>query len=728
MVNTLENYLGTPYPLGAAWDGNGVNFALYAENAEGIDLCLFNSVEDDIETIKLRFKERTHHIWHMYVPGIQPGQLYGYRVSGPYKPEEGHRFNAYKLLLDPYAKAIAGTLQWHDALFGYEIGHEQEDLSFNTTDSAPYMPKSVVVGDNFDWEDDKPLNISYHETIIYEAHVKSLTYLHPDLPEEIRGTYKAIGHPVIIDYLKNLGITAIELMPVHHFIEDRHLKEKGLTNYWGYNTIGFFAPDSRYSASGILGQQVQEFREMVKALHKAGIEVILDVVYNHTAEGNHFGPTLCFRGIDNASYYRLTENKRYYMDYTGTGNTLNTRLPYVLQLIMDSLRYWIQQMHVDGFRFDLAATLARELHEVNKLGAFFDIIHQDPVISQVKLIAEPWDLGEGGYQVGKFPVGWAEWNGLYRDCIRDYWRGAESRLAEFAKRITGSADLYKNDYRNPGASVNFITAHDGFTMEDLVSFNERHNEANGENNEDGDKENHSCNYGVEGPAKDLGIVGIRKRQKRNLLTTLLLSQGVPMIFSGDELGNSQYGNNNAYCQDNEISWIKWSEKDESQIAFVRQLIWFRKSHPAFSRRRWFQEQPIRGIGVEDIAWFTPDGNEMRDEQWNEGYAKSLGLYLNGLGLRCLDEKGRKLTDKDFYLLFNAHHEALEFTLPPEKFGSKWFKLLDTSTDNELVQDPGNALGPAGKYLVQARSLVLLQGEHIIPESNPPDTLPEINKP
>jgi isoamylase len=728
MIKTLETHTGKPYPLGATWDGNGVNFALYSENAEGVDLCLFNSLEDDVETIKVRFKERTHHVWHAYLPGIQPGQLYGYRVSGPYKPADGHRFNAYKLLLDPYAKAISGTIQWHDALFGYEIGHELEDLSFNTVDSAPYMPKSVVVNDHFDWEDDKLLNIPYHETIIYEAHVKSFTHLHPDIPEDIRGTYSAIAHPVVTDYLKNLGITAIELMPVHHFIEDRHLKEKGLTNYWGYNTIGFFAPDSRYAATGILGQQVNEFKAMVKALHKAGIEVIIDVVYNHTAEGNHFGPTLCFKGIDNISYYRLTNDKRYYMDYTGTGSTLNTRMPYVLQLIMDSLRYWIQEMHVDGFRFDLAATLARELHEVDKLGAFFDIIHQDPIISRVKLIAEPWDLGEGGYQVGKFPVGWAEWNGLYRDCIRDYWRGAESRLAEFAQRITGSADLYKNDYRSPGASINFITAHDGFTLQDLVSYNEKHNEANGEHNNDGDSQNHSYNYGVEGPTKDAHINEIRKRQKKNLLTTLLLSQGVPMMLSGDELGNTQYGNNNAYCQDNEISWIKWSEKDDNLINFVRHLIWFRKSHPAFSRRRWFQEQPIRGIGLTDIAWFSADGNEMKDAQWNEGYAKSLGVYLNGLGLRSLDEKGRKLTDKDFYIVFNAHDGVIEFTLPPEKFGSKWFKVLDTSTDDELLAEPMTEFRAGNKLNVQGRSILLLQGEHVAPESNPPDTLPEVSRP
>lgn len=728
MIKAIECFIGKPYPLGATWDGNGVNFALYSENAEGVDLCLFNSLEDDVETIKVRFKERTHHIWHAYIPGIQPGQLYGYRVYGPYKPEEGHRFNAYKLLLDPYSKAISGNLQWHDALFGYEMGHKDEDLSFNTVDSAPYMPKSVVVNDQFDWEGDTQLHIPYHESIIYEAHVKSLTYLHPDIPTDIRGTYSAIAHPAITDYLKDLGVTAIELMPVHHFIEDRHLKEKGLTNYWGYNTIGFFAPDSRYAAKGILGQQVNEFKEMVKALHKAGIEVIIDVVYNHTAEGNHFGPTFCFKGIDNASYYRLTEDKRYYMDYTGTGNTLNSRLPYVLQLIMDSLRYWIQEMHVDGFRFDLAATLARELHEVDKLGAFLDIIHQDPIISRVKLIAEPWDLGEGGYQVGKFPVGWAEWNGLYRDCIRDYWRGGESRLAEFAQRITGSPDLYKNDYRSPGASINFITAHDGFTLADLVTFNDRHNEANGEDNNDGDRDNHSCNYGVEGPTQDATINEIRKRQQKNLLTTLLLSQGVPMLLSGDELGNSQYGNNNAYCQDNEISWIKWSEKDEALQNFVRHLIWFRKSHPAFSRRRWFQEQPIRGIGLEDIAWFTPDGGEMKDEQWSEGYAKSLGVYLNGLGLRCLDDKGRKLTDKDFYLIFNAHDDVLEFTLPAKKFGNKWHRVLDTSTDDELLVDKENAFDPSGKLVVHGRSIVLLQGEHIGAESNPPETLPEISHP
>ncbi|CAN5900377.1 hypothetical protein BH24BAC1_BH24BAC1_18640 [soil metagenome] len=493
-------YPGHPYPLGATYEGEGVNFALFAENADGVDLCLFNSTLEEVESVKIRITERTHHVWHVYIPELKPGQLYGYRVYGPYEPGMGHRFNPNKIVIDPYAKAIAGTLQWHDALFGYQVGHPDEDLSFSQIDSAPYIPKCVVIDPQFDWEGVKAPNIPFHKTVIYETHVKGFTQLHPDIPEEIRGSYAAIGHPVTIKYLQDLGITAVELMPVHHFITDRHLKERNLTNYWGYNTIGFFAPDVRYSSSGVQGEQVVEFKNMVKALHKAGLEVILDVVYNHTGEGNHMGPTLTFRGIDNASYYRWTEeDNRYYMDYTGTGNTLNAMMPSVLRLIMDSLRYWILEMHVDGFRFDLASALARELHDVDRLGSFFDIIHQDPVISQVKLIAEPWDIGEGGYQVGKFPAGWAEWNGMYRDCIRDYWRGANSMLAEFAERFTGSSDLYRDDYRRPTASINFVTAHDGFTLHDLVSYNEKYNWENGENNNDGDNHNRSWNCGVEGP-------------------------------------------------------------------------------------------------------------------------------------------------------------------------------------------------------------------------------------
>lgn len=716
MLNPVH-YAGQPYPLGATWDGHGVNFALYAENAEGVDLCLFESTDDKSEKVRLPIRERTHQVWHVYLPDVKPGQLYGYRVSGPYRPEEGHRFNSNKLLLDPYARAIAGDLQWDDALFGYEIGHPDEDLSMSENDSAPFLPKSVVVDNHFNWSGDVKPNIPYHRSIIYEAHVKGLTYLHPEIPGEIRGTYAAIGHPVVINYLKDLGITAIELMPIHHFINDRHLVEKGLSNYWGYNTIGFFAPDSRYASTGTRGEQVKEFKSMVKALHRAGIEVILDVVYNHTAEGNQLGPTLCFRGIDNASYYRLTEDQRYYMDYTGTGNTLNSRQPYVLQLITDSLRYWIQEMHVDGFRFDLAAALARELHEVSKLASFFDIIHQDPVISQVKLIAEPWDIGEGGYQVGKFPAGWAEWNGLYRDCMRDYWRGADSKLAEFAERLTGSSDLYKNDYRNPGASINFITAHDGFTLNDLVSYNEKHNEANKDNNNDGESHNRSFNYGAEGPTDDPAILAIREKQKRNFLATLFLSQGVPMMLSGDELGNTQFGNNNGYCQDNEISWIDWVNADQELLAFTRELIRFRKKHPVFSRHRWFQGQPIHGVGLEDIAWFTPSGDEMRDEYWNTDFARSLAVFLNGLGIHSPGPKGERITDRNFYLIFNAHDGPLEFVLPAERYGEEWKVVLNT--DLPLGRASRRRLKPGQSINVNGFSVLLLETTAGAPARNEP---------
>jgi isoamylase len=695
-------YPGKPYPLGANWDGSGVNFALYADNASGVELCLFRSIKDETEFKKIKLTERTHNIWHVYVDNAGPGQLYGYRVHGPYEPLMGHRFNPYKLLIDPYAKAIAGTIDWSDALFGYEIGHPDEDLSISEIDSAPFVPKSVVIDHNFNWEGDKPMMIPYHKSIIYEAHVKGFTKLHPDIPPEIRGTYAGLGHPVTIKYLRDLGVTAIELMPVHHFISDRHLNERGLYNYWGYNTIGYFAPDVRYSSTGILGEQAIEFKNMVKELHKAGIEVILDVVYNHTGEGSHMGPTISFRGIDNASYYRLTEDKRYYMDYTGTGNTLNANLPNVLRLMMDSLRYWITEMHVDGFRFDLASTLARELHEVNRLSAFFDIVHQDPTISQVKLIAEPWDVGEGGYQVGKFPQGWAEWNGLFRDCIRDFWRGADSVLGEFAARFTGSPDLYEGDYRRPTASINFVTAHDGFTLHDLVSYNEKHNEANHEKNQDGESHNRSWNCGHEGPTDDPIVLELRNRQKRNFLTTLFLSQGVPMLVAGDELSRSQKGNNNAYCQDNEISWLNWKHADKELLEFTQKLIHLRKKHPAFCRRRWFQGQPIKGIGLEDIAWFLHDGNEMGEEHWNEHFAKSLGVFLFGRGLHAVGPRGEHIIDDSFYVIFNGHHDSLQFKLPPEKYGREWTKVLDTSTPN---------IGHLEKY--KADEIVEAEGRSVI---------------
>jgi glycogen operon protein len=705
-ARAVEFYPGKPFPLGATWDGRGVNFALYSENADAVELCLFDSPDAVKESARYKVREMDNFVWHIYIPNLQPGQLYGYRVYGPYEPQNGHRFNSHKLLIDPYAKAISGTVQWHDALYGYQIGHPEEDLSFSKVDSAPYIPKSVVIDTEFDWEDDRPPKIPYHKSIIYETHVKGFTQLHPQIPNEIRGTYAAIAHPVTISYLQKLGITAIELMPVHHFINDRFLTEKGLNNYWGYNSIGFFAPDVRYSSSGKLGEQVTEFKNMVKELHRAGIEVILDVVYNHTGEGNHMGPTLSFRGIDNASYYRQTEDKRFYMDYTGTGNTLNAMMPNVLRLIMDSLRYWILDMHVDGFRFDLAATLARELHEVDRLGSFFDIIHQDPIISQVKLIAEPWDIGEGGYQVGKFPPGWAEWNGQYRDCMRDYWRGADSMLGEFALRFTGSPDLYKDDYRRPTASINFITAHDGFTLNDLVSYNEKHNWENGENNNDGESHNRSWNCGLEGPTDNLQILALREKQKRNFLTTLFLSQGVPMLLAGDEMGRSQKGNNNAYCQDNELSWVNWKKADTSLLNFTQRLIHFYKRHPVFSRQRWFKGLPIKGVGLEDIAWFQPSGEEMSEENWNHDFAKSLGIYLNGYGLRSVGPKGEKITDNSFYIIFNAHHDFLPFVLPGKKYGSRWIKVIDT--DENYIGERGQSFNPGETIEVEGRSIIVLK--------------------
>ncbi|OLY93561.1 glycogen operon protein [Cnuella takakiae] len=703
-LRSLAVYPGAPFPLGATWDGAGVNFALYAENATGVDLCLFETNHPEHEAVNIRVKERTNHVWHVYVPGLKPGQLYGYRVYGPYDPENGHRFNPNKLLIDPYAKAISGTIKWHDSLFSYELGHPDADLSFSDSDSAPYIPKSVVVDSHFNWEDVKAPDIPYHHTIIYETHVRGFTMQHPGIPEKIRGTYAALAHPITIQYLKELGVTAIELMPVHHFVADRHLVDKGLTNYWGYNSIGFFAPDVRYSSSLEPGEQVKEFKTMVKELHRAGIEVILDVVYNHTAEGNHLGPTLSFRGIDNASYYRLHEG-RYYMDYTGTGNTLNAMMPNVLRLIMDSLRYWVLEMHVDGFRFDLASTLARELHEVDRLGSFFDIIHQDPVISQVKLIAEPWDIGEGGYQVGKFPPGWAEWNGKYRDCIRDYWRGAESMLGEFAERFTGSSDLYKEDYRRPTASINFITAHDGFTLHDLVSYNEKHNAENGEDNNDGESHNRSWNHGTEGPTDDAEIMELRNRQKRNFLATLFLSQGVPMLVAGDEISRTQRGNNNAYCQDNEISWLNWTSADKDLLAFTRKLIHLRKNHPVFCRRRWFKGQPIKGVGLEDIAWFLPEGLEMSEENWSQDFARSLAVYLNGRGLRSVGPRGEQIIDDSFYIIFNAYHDALDYVLPSEKYGATWQRILDTSMD-QLPED-GTTYKAGDHIPVAGRSVVVL---------------------
>jgi isoamylase len=700
-------YPGKPFPLGATWDGKGVNFALYSENATAVELCLFNGQSDEVESSKINVIERSEFIWHVYIPHLAPGQVYGYRVHGPYEPQNGLRFNANKLLLDPYAKAICGDMQWDKSLFGYQVGHDDGDLSFSEDNSAPYVPKSVVIDANFDWGDDKSPNIAFYNTVIYETHVKGFTKLQPDIPEDIRGTYAGIAHPITIAYLKKLGITAIELMPVHFFLSDGHLQDKGLTNYWGYNTLGFFAPDSRYAASTKPGEQVFEFKNMVKELHKAGIEVILDVVYNHTGEGNQMGPTLSFKGIDNSTYYRLTEDKRYYNDYTGTGNTLNALLPNVLRLMMDSLRYWILDMHVDGFRFDLAATLARGLHEVNRLSAFFDIIHQDPVISQVKLIAEPWDIGEGGYQVGKFPPGWAEWNGKYRDCIREYWSGSENTLPEFADRLTGSSDLYK-EYRRPTASINFITAHDGFCLQDLVSYNEKHNEANGEDNNDGESHNRSWNCGVEGPTEDPIINELRARQKRNFLATLFLSQGVPMLLAGDELGRTQRGNNNAYCQDSDISWIDWAKADNELMEFTSKLINLRIKHAAFSRKNWFKGQAVKDGGIDDIAWFLPDGGQMQAEHWNEGYAKSVALFLNGQGLHAVDSVGNRVIDDNFYIIFNAHQDKLAYQLPGVEYGKEWKLIIDTS--KAICED--QVFKPNDTVEVEGRSILLLHHQLI----------------
>ena len=666
---------GKPYPLGATWDGQGVNFSLFSEHAEKVELCLFDPQgRHEVERVALR--EQTDQVWHGYLPEVRPGLLYGYRVHGPYKPEEGHRFNPHKLLVDPYAKSIVGTLRWSDAQFGFKVGSKQEDRSFDIRDSAPGMPKCQVIDPAFTWGDDRPPGISWHDTIIYELHVKGFTFQHPEVPPQLRGTYAGLATVPVIDYLKRLGITAVELMPVHSFIDDRRLVEPGLRNYWGYNSIGFFAPDARYLAVG----QVNEFKIMVKTLHSAGIEVILDVVYNHTAEGNHLGPTLCFRGIDNTAYYRLDPNNpRCYVDYTGCGNTLNMMHPRVLQLIMDSLRYWVLEMHVDGFRFDLASALARELHEVDRLGAFLDIIHQDPVLSQVKLIAEPWDLGEGGYQVGNFPVGWTEWNGKYRDAVREYWKGTGGLIGELAYRLTGSSDLYQHSGRRPYASINFITCHDGFTLQDLVSYNDKHNETNLEGNRDGENNNCSWNCGIEGPTSDPEILTLRARQKRNFIATLLLSQGVPMLLAGDEMDRTQQGNNNAYCQDNALSWVNWdlSPEDLELHAFVARLIRLRKEHPVFRKRNFFQGRHIRGTGVKDIMWLSPGGQEISDEEWNQSSARCLGMYLAGRGLEEQDEHGNPIVDDDFLLLFNAHGEEIPFTLPPFSKGG-WEVLIDTA--------------------------------------------------
>lgn len=701
-MQPIELWPGKPYPLGATWDGTGVNFAIFSQNAEKVELCLF-SEDGQQETGRVVLAEYSNLVWHGYLPGVKPGQLYGYRVYGPYNPAGGHRFNPAKLLLDPYARAIHGDIRWDDALYGYHVGSPEGDLSRDERDSAPYLPKCVVVDPAFDWEGDEPLRTPFHKSIIYETHVKGITARHPAIPEGLRGTYAGLTCPEVIGHLKSLGITAVELMPVHQFINDRYLVEMGLSNYWGYSSIGYFAPHVPYASGNTNGSQVAEFKNLVKSLHQAGIEVILDVVYNHTAEGNHLGPTLSFRGIDNAAYYRLMENDaRHYRDYTGTGNTLNMMQPNVLQLIMDSLRYWAIDMHVDGFRFDLAATLARELHDVDQLGAFFDIIRQDPVISQVKLIAEPWDIGEGGYQVGRFPPGWAEWNGKYRDTVRDYWRGEPSTLAEFANRFTGSSDLYESSARRPTASINFVTAHDGFTLTDLVSYNEKHNLANGEDNRDGESHNRSWNCGAEGPTDDKAINALRRQQKYNFLATLFLSQGVPMLLGGDEIGRTQQGNNNAYCQDNEISWYDWSAVDDALLDLTSRLIGLRKDHPVFRQRRWFEGRPLHGEEVSDIGWFTPEGVGMEESYWQEGYAKSLGILLNGEGIKSPDAQGKQILDDSFYVMLNAHYEPLQFNFPGDIWSKKWKKVLDTALDAPGETDrnyqPGDTVEVAGRSL------------------------------
>ncbi|KYJ96912.1 glycogen debranching protein GlgX [Microbacterium sp. CH1] len=692
-----EVWPGSAYPLGATFDGQGTNFALFSEGAERVELCLFDA--DGTET-RVPLTEVDAFVWHGYLPTVQPGQHYGYRVHGPYDPAQGQRFNPNKLLLDPYAKAVAGEIDWGQSLFGYDFGDPD---SRNDDDSAAAMAKGVVVSPFFEWGGDRPLKTPYAETVIYEAHVKGLTQRHPEVPEELRGTYAGIAHPAVVEHLQRLGVTALELMPVHQFVNDSVLQDKGLSNYWGYNTLGFFAPHNAYAAGGQDGQQVQEFRAMVRALHEAGIEVILDVVYNHTAEGNHLGPTLSMRGIDNEAYYRLEEDKRYYTDYTGTGNSLNAGNPHALQLLMDSLRYWVTEMHVDGFRFDLAATLAREFYDVDRLAAFFELVQQDPIVSQVKLIAEPWDIGPGGYQVGNFPPQWTEWNGKYRDTVRDFWRGEPQALGEFASRLTGSADLYEHSGRRPVASINFVTAHDGFTLRDLVSYNEKHNEDNGEDNNDGESHNRSDNMGAEGPTDDIDINRRRARQQRNFLATLLLSQGVPMISHGDELGRTQHGNNNGYAQDNELTWIDWEAADLPLVEFTAAVARLRHDHPTFRRSRFFDGRPVAdedGERIPDVVWLRPDGARMTPEDWDSGFGRSVGMFLNGRGIRENDRRGRPVEDVNFLVYFNSGDEPVDLALPDDRHGAEWLVAVDTA-------------GELGDRNLRARDTVPLEGKAML---------------
>ncbi|GGL92865.1 glycogen debranching protein GlgX [Nakamurella endophytica] len=722
----MDIWPGTPYPLGATFDGTGTNFALFSEVADRVELCL---IGDDGTETRVPMPEVDGFVHHCYLPTVQPGQRYGYRVYGPYDPSSGARCNPHKLLLDPYAKAVAGGWDWNQAVFSYNFGDPD---SRNDEDSAPYVAHSVVINPYFDWAGDRRPGIPYSEAVIYEAHVKGLTKLHPEIPESQQGTYAGLSHPAIIDHLTRLGVTTLELMPVHQFVQDSTLLDKGLRNYWGYNTIGFFAPHNEYAAFGDRGAQVQEFKAMVKAMHTAGIEVILDVVYNHTAEGNHMGPTLSFRGIDNAAYYRLVDDsQQFYMDYTGTGNSLNVRHPHALQLLMDSLRYWVTEMHVDGFRFDLAATLAREFYDVDRLSTFFELVQQDPVVSQVKLIAEPWDIGPGGYQVGNFPPQWTEWNGKYRDTVRDFWRGEPATLGEFAARLTGSADLYENSGRRPVASINFVVAHDGFTLSDLVSYNEKHNEANGEDNNDGESHNRSWNCGVEGPTDDLDVLLLRARQQRNFLTTLLLSQGVPMIAHGDELGRSQGGNNNAYCQDSELAWVDWSKADEGLIEFTASLSRLRHQHPTFRRRRFFDGRPAgRGEGepLPDIVWMNPSGDMMSQQDWDSGFGRSIAVFLNGNGIRGMDRRGARVVDDSFLLMFNAHDEPLDFALPSEEYGPSWETVVNTAglPDPNDPMKAGEHVSVAGKGVVVLRALA--EPEPAAPTLHPTAAVPSIPPP
>jgi len=706
-MQQMRVWPGYPYPLGATWTGVGVNFAIFSAHASRVELCLFDSPEATKETARVVLPEQTDEVWHGFLPDARPNQLYGYRVHGPYDPAVGHRFNPNKVVMDPYAKAVARTVRWADEMFGYRVGHADQDLAFDDRDSAPFAPLAAVVDAAFTWGDDRPPRTPWHNTVIYEMHVRGFTMRHPAIEEALRGTYEALTREPVLDHLTRLGVTAVELMPVHHRTSDRSLEERGLTNYWGYNTVGYFAPERRFAASRAPVGAVREFKRMVRALHAAGLEVILDVVYNHTAEGNHLGPTLSLKGIDNATYYRLVgDQPRYYMDFTGCGNTLNMQSPQVLQLIMDSLRYWVLEMHVDGFRFDLASALARELYDVDRLGAFFDIIHQDPVLSHVKLIAEPWDLGQGGYQVGNFPVLWTEWNGRYRDSVRRFWRGDGGTVSELATRLAGSNDLYAHNGRQPYASINFITAHDGFTLQDLVSYNEKHNDANLEGNRDGENHNLSSNGGVEGPTEDPAIRIVRERQKRNFLATLLLSQGVPMISHGDEMGRTQRGNNNAYCQDNPLSWVDWTLDEDRRrlLAFTTSLIRFRLSQPTLRRRRYFQGRHIRGGDVKDLAWFAADGREMNDDAWNADFVRSIGMLLSGSAIEELNERGEPTLGDTLMVLLNAHTGRVPFVLPAPGGNLRWQRVFDTFDPHARSA----SFKQGARYPLQGRSVAVLK--------------------